>query len=145
MTNFRVHAYYSVQHADEPMAVRSPEGVDSLIDALSSGKGMGIMAVLHSQQRKLLPSGFPDHEFLVGADGGRKVGVVSFIDVKNYLSIDSTNTFGGEVVYHVADNPREFPATAEIPLALVREAVKEFLLSGGRRPTCIEWQEEPGV
>ncbi|MGW0784966.1 Imm1 family immunity protein [Streptomyces sp. NPDC002913] len=82
---------------------------------------------------------------MVGADGGRKVEAVSFIDVKNYLSTGSTNTFGGEAVYHVADNPREFPATAKIPLFLAREAVKECLLSGGQRPTCIEWQEEPGI
>ncbi|WP_443334434.1 Imm1 family immunity protein [Streptomyces sp. MMBL 11-1] len=25
---------------------------------------------------------------------------------------------------------------------LLREAVRQFLLSGGRRPTCVEWQEE---
>ncbi|WP_353962457.1 Imm1 family immunity protein [Streptomyces sp. NBC_01221] len=46
-----------------------------------------------------------------------------------------------EVTYFVAENPTEFPATAEIPLALVRQAAKEFLSSGGRRPTCTQWQE----
>ncbi|MFC3572801.1 Imm1 family immunity protein [Streptomyces yaanensis] len=31
----------------------------------------------------------------------------------------------------------------EIPIDLVRQVVKEFVFSGGIRPTCIEWQEEP--
>ncbi|MGW8701751.1 Imm1 family immunity protein [Streptomyces eurythermus] len=29
----------------------------------------------------------------------------------------------------------------EVSISLVRQAVKKFLLSGGRQPTCIEWQE----
>ncbi|MFJ9025960.1 Imm1 family immunity protein [Streptomyces sp. NPDC102259] len=34
----------------------------------------------------------------------------------------------------------EFPEDSEIPIALVRQAVKEFLTSEGKRPTCIQWQ-----
>ncbi|MGC0208400.1 Imm1 family immunity protein [Streptomyces levis] len=35
----------------------------------------------------------------------------------------------------------EFSSRSEISLPLVREAVKEFRSSGGRRPTCVQWQE----
>ncbi|MFJ8078828.1 Imm1 family immunity protein [Streptomyces sp. NPDC096176] len=144
MTKVQVQAYYKKQHAEEPALISSPEDVDALIDSLAFGAEFESMAVLQSLQREDLPSGFPDHEFLVGANGERQVGIVSFVDDKNYIST-SASKVQGEVVYHVAENPTEFPAAAEIPLPLVREAVKEFLLSGGRRPTCIEWQEEPGI
>ncbi|MEU1277643.1 Imm1 family immunity protein [Streptomyces sp. NPDC005805] len=141
----QVQVYYSERHADDPAMVYSPEDVDALIESLAFGDEDETMAFLQSLQRELLPSGFPDHQFLVGADGARGVGVVSFVDESNYVSIGASKVRDGEVVYHIAGHSREFPADAEIPLPLVREAVKEFLLSGGQRPTCIEWQEEPGV
>ncbi|MFE3900608.1 Imm1 family immunity protein [Streptomyces sp. NPDC059153] len=141
MTHNRVQAYYREQHADEPSVVRTPEDVDALIDALAAGPEFENLAVLHSSERELLPSGFPDHEFMVGADGKRKVGVLSFMDEKNFVSLGAPGSDGGEVTYFVAGNPTEFPATAEIPLALVRQAAKEFLSCGGRRPTCVQWQE----
>ncbi|MEU5083618.1 MULTISPECIES: Imm1 family immunity protein [Streptomyces] len=46
-----------------------------------------------------------------------------------------------EVCYSIMGSATEFPSCSEIPISLVRQAVKEFLLSGGRQPTCIEWQE----
>ncbi|GGT40139.1 Imm1 family immunity protein [Streptomyces atratus] len=141
MTHSRVHAYYREQHADEPSVVRTPQDVDALIDALATGLEFANLAVLHSAERESLPSGFPDHEFMVGADGERQVGVLSFMDEKNYVSLGSSGSNGSTVVYHVAGNPTEFPATAEVPLALVRQATKEFLSSGGRRPMCVQWQE----
>ncbi|MCX5105614.1 Imm1 family immunity protein [Streptomyces sp. NBC_00053] len=141
VTHDRVQAYYREQHADEPLVVRTPEDVDALIDALANGPEFENLAVLHSSERELLPSGFPDHEFMVGADGERQVGVLSFMDEKNFVSLGSSGSGGAEVSYFVVENPTEFPATAEIPLALVRQAAKEFLSSGGRRPMCVQWQE----
>ncbi|MFJ1550693.1 Imm1 family immunity protein [Streptomyces sp. NPDC088246] len=141
MTHNRVQAYYHVQHADEPSVIRTPEDVDALIDALATGDEFENSAILHSSERELLPSGFPDHEFRVGADGKRQVGVLSFMDEKNYVSLGSSAGNGGEVTYYVAENPTDFPETAEIPLSLVRQAAKEFLSSGGQRPTCAQWQE----
>lgn len=141
VTHNTVQAYYREQHADEPSVVRTPEDVDALIDALATGPEFENLAVLHSSQRELLPSGFPDHEFMVGVDGKRQVGVLSFVDEKNFVSLGSSDDNGGEVAYFVVENPTEFPATAEIPLALVRQAAKEFLSSGGCRPMCVQWQE----
>ncbi|MGW2180839.1 Imm1 family immunity protein [Streptomyces sp. NPDC001732] len=137
----RVQAYYREEHADEPSVVRTSEDADVLIDALATGPEFENLAVLHSSERELLPSGFPDHEFMVGVDGKRQVGVLSFVDEKDFLSLGSSGSRGAEVVYFVVENPTEFPETAEIPLALVRQAAKEFLSSGGQRPTCVQWQE----
>ncbi|MFE3946603.1 Imm1 family immunity protein [Streptomyces sp. NPDC059118] len=137
----RAHAYYREEHADEPSAVRTSEDVDALIDALATGPDLENLAVLHSAERESLPSGFPDHEFMVGADGKRQVGVLSFMDEKNYVSFGPSVSNGSTVAYHVVGNPTEFPASAEVPLGLVRQAAKEFLSSGGRRPMCVPWQE----
>ncbi|MFJ9639218.1 Imm1 family immunity protein [Streptomyces sp. NPDC101178] len=145
MNQNRVHAFYKAQHVREPDVIDSVEGVDAMIDSLAFGEEFESMAVLHSQQRGLLPSGFPDHEFMVGVNGKRQVGILSFTDDANYLSLGSRPNGEGEVTYHIAENPTEFPVSAEIPLSLVRDAAREFLLSGGRRPVCVEWQDEPEV
>ncbi|MFG2755335.1 Imm1 family immunity protein [Streptomyces wuyuanensis] len=141
MTFSSVQAFYRDEHSDEPSVVRTSEDVDSLIDDLATGPEFENLAVLHSSERDPLPSGFPDHEFMVGADGDRQLGVLSFMDARNFVSLGSSESSGRAVTYFVAANPTEFPGTAEIPLALVRQAVKEFLSSGGQRPTCVQWQE----
>ncbi|MFF2235805.1 Imm1 family immunity protein [Streptomyces anulatus] len=124
------------------MIISSPEGVDEMLDLLATGEKSETMATLYSKQREVLPSGFPDHEFLVGVDQARKVGIVSFADDRNYLPVGKSQEAGGEVEYYFTGNSREFPADAEIPLPLVRDAVVEFLLTGGNLPQCIEWREE---
>ncbi|MEU8489248.1 Imm1 family immunity protein [Streptomyces sp. NPDC048641] len=46
----------------------------------------------------------------------------------------------GEASYSIMGNMTEFPERSEIPISLVRQAVKEFLSSAGKRPACAEWQ-----
>jgi hypothetical protein len=46
----------------------------------------------------------------------------------------------GEVSYFIVGNATEFPDRSEIPIDLVRRAVKEFMVSGGQRPMCVQWQ-----
>ncbi|MET8274521.1 transposase [Streptomyces sp. NPDC005096] len=48
-----------------------------MIDYLASGEESETMAALYSKQRELLPSGFPDHEFLVGVNEERQVGILT--------------------------------------------------------------------
>jgi hypothetical protein len=143
--DFRVHAYYNRQHADKLAVISTPEDVDSLIEALTFGPEFENMATLYSLQREFLSAGVPDHEFLVGINRERSVGIVSYVEDANYLSLGSSKSGNEEVEYYIDDNVREFPASAEIPIPLAREAVKEFLLSGGQRPTCVTWQKEPEI
>ncbi|WP_437104705.1 Imm1 family immunity protein [Streptomyces sp. enrichment culture] len=95
---------------------------------------------LHSLERPLMPAGFPDHELLVGANGDLQLGVLAFTDEKVMVSFDPL-AGRPEVCYSIMGSATEFPSCPEIPISLVRQAVKEFLLSGGRQSTCIEWQE----
>lgn len=140
MKQGRAEAYYRTEHADGRVVLTSDE-VDSFIDALLAGSDSENMAELHSLDRPLLPSGFPDHEFLVGVDNDLKVGVLSFMDeTGNLVSLGGAEG-RGSVSYFIVGNGNEFPDRSEIPISLIRQAVKEFLTSGGQRPTCVQWQE----
>lgn len=135
-------AVFKEEHDKNPFLLDSADAVDLMIDALIAGHPLRNMAILTSLDRTPLPSGKPDHEFLVGVDPDAQVGIVCFADV------DASYVPGGvadreEVMYMVLTYPRNFLRSPEIPIDLVRQVTKEFVLSGGLRPTCIEWQEEP--
>ncbi|WP_158101836.1 Imm1 family immunity protein [Streptomyces swartbergensis] len=140
MTTRKVQAYYRREHGDNPVLLQGPSDVDALIDALLAGGPSENLASLHSMERPLMPAGVPDHELLVGVDAGPQVGVLAFMDDGNYASLDPSKG-RGEVSYSIMGNATEFPENSEISIALVRQAVNEFLSSGGQRPTCVQWQE----
>ncbi|MFF9675781.1 Imm1 family immunity protein [Streptomyces eurythermus] len=135
-----VQAYYRHEHGENPALLQSPRDVDVLIDTLLASGPSENLASLHSLERPLMPAGFPDHELLVGANGDLQLGVLAFTDEKVMVSFDPL-AGRPEVCYSIMGSATEFPSCSEIPISLVRQAVKEFLLSGGRQPTCIEWQE----
>jgi hypothetical protein len=136
----RVQAYYRNEHGDNPVLLCGPSDVEALIDTLLASRPSENLAALHSLERPLMPAGVPDHELLVGASGDRMVGVLGFMDDGNFVSLDSSER-EGSVFYSIMGNATEFPASSEVSLTLVRQAVKEFLSSGGQRPSCIQWQE----
>jgi hypothetical protein len=73
-------------------------------------------------------------------DKDRQVGVLEFMDAEGNVVSLGASKGRGEVSYFIVGNPTEFPDRSEIPIGLVSQAAKEFLISGGRRPTCIQWQ-----
>ncbi|MER6557895.1 Imm1 family immunity protein [Streptomyces sp. NPDC001027] len=135
-----MQAFYRREHGDNPVLLQSATDVDALIDALIASRASENLAALHSMERPLMPAGVPDHELLVGADGDLQVGVLGFMDDGNFVSL-APSKGRGEVSYSIMGNATEFPDGSEIPIALVRQAVKEFLFSGGQRPACVQWQE----
>ncbi|AJF64044.1 Imm1 family immunity protein [Streptomyces vietnamensis] len=134
-------AYYRKEHARDPVIIASPEAVDRLIDDLMSGPADHNLAQLHSLDRPLLPSGFPDHEVMVGVSRDRNAGIIAFMD-GDVGNIFTAGMPGSEPVtaYFLAGHPMEYPENCEVPIALVREALKEFLLTGGNVPACVEWK-----
>ncbi|MBX9366026.1 hypothetical protein K4G64_33790 [Streptomyces sp. WAC04114] len=140
MTSGKAEAYYRREHEESPVLLASATDVDALIDALLLGGPSANLAQLHSLERPLMPAGVPDHELLVGGDGRSRVGVLALMDDGNWVSFDPSNN-RPEVSYSIAGHATEFPSSSEIPIALVRQAVKEFLSSGGQRPQCVQWQE----
>ncbi|MER6452745.1 Imm1 family immunity protein [Streptomyces sp900105245] len=140
MSSGKVQAYYRHEHGDNPVVLQGPADVDTLIDDLLASDPSENMAALHSLERPLMPAGVPDHELLVGADGHLQIGVLGFMDDGNFVSFNPAKD-RGETSYAIMGSATEFPSASEIPIALVRKAVKEFMSSGGKRPTCVEWQE----
>ncbi|MFG3686003.1 Imm1 family immunity protein [Micromonospora sp. NPDC047740] len=137
---FRVEAYYRPQHGDKRELLVAPEDVDELIDSLLAGPIHQNLAELHSLERSTLPSGAPDHELLVGADQSLQVGVLEFMDASGNWTTVGLQEGRTEVRYSCVNHMTEFPAHSEIPIDLIRRAVKEFCLSGGQRPTCVQWE-----
>ncbi|MFB6772794.1 Imm1 family immunity protein [Streptomyces sp. NPDC056337] len=140
MKQGRAEAYYREEHAQD-RAVITVEDVDNFVDSLLNGPDSENLAELHSIDRPLLASGFPDHEFLVGVNKELQVGVLGFMDETGNLVSLGRAAKQGNAAYYMVGNEREFPGRSEISIALVRQAVMEFLTSAGQRPTCIEWQE----
>ena len=135
-------AVFKEKHLEEPFPLDSEDAVDLLIDALIAGHPSCNMAQVFSLDRTPLLSGDPDHEFLVGIDPDAQVGIVGFADSEGSY-VPSGVPEKEELMYMLLTYPRNFLESPEIPIDLVRKVTKEFVLSGGLRPTCIEWQEEP--
>ncbi|HEX4704911.1 MAG TPA: Imm1 family immunity protein [Pseudonocardiaceae bacterium] len=62
----------------------------------------------------------------------------------NLLSADGGITAGdttraGQVLYDYMGNTTEVDASAEIPLATVRQAIREFLQGDGTKPDSVSW------
>ncbi|MFF2546221.1 Imm1 family immunity protein [Kitasatospora sp. NPDC058063] len=138
-----VEARYRRGHGKAPVVITTLEGVDAFVDDLLEGEeDCCTLAEVYSQDRELHSSGFPDHQLVVGADRSLGLGLVSYMDQKgNFTSVGAPET-RTRPTYHFVWNMTQFADHSEIPIPLVRQAVKEFLTSGGQRPTCIEWQPE---
>jgi hypothetical protein len=117
------------------------QDVDVLIEELRTGPAYHNLAQLHSLERPLLPSGYPDHELLVGVNRSLPVGVLAFMDAEsgNLVTLGSSEGRGGGS-YLIMGQMTEFPAGSEVPIEILRQAVNEFLISGGKRPSCVQWQ-----
>lgn len=141
MTQHRAEARYRREHGKEPAVLTTAGDIDALIDALRTGQAYHNMAQLHSLERPLLSSGYPDHELLVGVNRDLPVGVLAFMDGEsgNLVTFDSAAR-RGEASYSITGQATEFPDRSEIPIELIRRAVKEFVFSGGKHPECVQWQ-----
>jgi hypothetical protein len=137
----RVEARYRREHGKVPLVLTTGVDVDALIEALLTGPANHNLAQLHSLDRPRLPSGYPDHELLVGVDRELRVGVLAFMDAEsgNLVTLGSLES-RGEVSYSIMGQATEFPDRSEVSFELVRQGVKEFLGRGGQRPSCVQWQ-----
>jgi hypothetical protein len=101
-----VEARYRAGHGKVPAILNTAEDVDVLIDSLLSGPPDENLAELHSTGRTPLPSGFPDHGLMVGADQEASVGVLEFMDASgNWASVGKSGSRQGVVYYAVGTLP----------------------------------------
>ncbi|WP_030273969.1 Imm1 family immunity protein [Streptomyces sp. NRRL B-24484] len=142
-----LEARYRSTDMEDPVLLSTAEDVDRLVDALLTGPLWHDAAHLLSTARTrrwVGPPGHelyvPDHELYVGVDRDDLTGALALALPEGHVASAGGPGSRRQVVHHVAGHPTEFPDDSEIPLALVRAAVKEFLSSGGRLPTCIAWK-----
>lgn len=121
--------------------MKPPHDVDQLIDGLLGEDYSNSVAALYVEGR-LNSAGVPDHELLVAVNNeDGDVGALRYMGGGgNYYTL-GVAIADNEVTYYYTGSDREFPADSEVPLAQVREAVKEFLVTS-ERPTSVEWQDE---
>jgi hypothetical protein len=137
--SFTAKAYYKRGHGENPVLLRTGEDVDSLVDALLVEPFSNSMANLYIVERPRV-NGFPDHEFGVAVDAEDGVGSLCYLgEGESWNSLGDRST-REEVVYFYMGSDREFPIDSVVGLDRVRQAAKEFLASGGQRPTCVQWQ-----
>ncbi|MFB7233728.1 Imm1 family immunity protein [Streptomyces sp. NPDC056269] len=137
----KARAHYETGHWFQPQEIETPEDVDRVIDFLLSAKEeYHSAAKFLSLNRNILPSGFPDHEFIVGVNPVHRKGAIIFgYEAFNFATLGDSES-GEEILYHVAGHEAYFPENCELPVDHIREAAKEFVFSGGELPTCVTWK-----
>ena len=82
----------------------------------------------------------PTHELVVGVDQATALGAVRYAgDVGEWFSKgEQVNPDGVRYLYF--GTAHEFPADSEVPLDLVRQALRELLANEGTRPESLTWQ-----
>lgn len=130
--------YYLFEHDENPVVVTTADEVDALIDRVRSESPpeAPILMDVHL-------SGDPYAQGLdVGVSGDRGVVRYSGRDwPRGVFGVTEEECCDGEErSYFYMGHCRGFPASSEIPLDLVRAAVKEFMEVDGARPKCIRWQ-----
>lgn len=119
---------------DPAIVVHTVAQLDSFVDrVLREARGRSIPPMIEvsvdgSQELRVLEVGLgPARGFVnfVARDGGRTFG-------------DPALT--GSVTYDCMGSPTDIDASAEIPLATVRQGLREFLESGGAKPSSLSWE-----
>jgi len=139
---YSAEAFYTGAHRDAPVIIETPEQMDALIDDLLAGDFSNSVATLYLRERPKNAAGFVDHEFLIAVNAGDGVGSLSYDgpDETDTLVSKGAVSQHEEIHYYYVGNDREFPRDSLISLDAVRQAAKEFLATGGQKPTAVEWQ-----
>ncbi|MGZ3142452.1 Imm1 family immunity protein [Lentzea chajnantorensis] len=82
----------------------------------------------------------PAHELVVGVDEATGLGAVRYAgdDGEWFSKGGKVNPDGVRFLYY--GTAHEYPADSEVPLDLVRQALRELLANEGKRPECVTWQ-----
>ncbi|HWE88064.1 MAG TPA: Imm1 family immunity protein [Pseudonocardiaceae bacterium] len=120
---------------DDPTIVHTAAELDAVLDEIAGWDGPNIV--------ELLIDGDPGRAILdVGMDTKNNRGTLYYSGEPHRRGCFSRGTAVSdtEILYYYMDSDTEYPADAEIPLAIARQAAHEYMATGGRRPTCVAWQ-----
>ncbi|HVK23620.1 MAG TPA: Imm1 family immunity protein [Actinokineospora sp.] len=129
----------AVYRNDKPPAMlKTAEDIAAFVAELLKSDWEHTAAAVYARDEAADPDAFPDHELLVGVEPTR-AALRYTGDGTWYSHGDHVNPNGVEFAYFGTGH--DFPADSEVPLSLVRQAMAELLAGGGKRPTCVTWQE----
>lgn len=134
----------AVYRHDSSTRLATPEDVDRLIDQVLVMGWQHSVIALYDRDRPLMASGAVDHELRVAVESDTGLGGA------RYTGDDGTGpgvwyaagqtADGDELLHYYMGSDEEWPLDSLVPIDLVRTAVKEFLASGGDRPTSPDWK-----
>ncbi len=130
------------RHDQEPKHLRTREDIDAFVDELTTLGPAYTAATAYAVEEDAVEAGgdaLPDHELLVGTRAGLGAVRYSGADGTWYVKGGRVNPEG--VAFAYFGTAHEFPADAEVPLDLVREALWGLLASRGGRPGGLAWAE----
>ena len=117
----------------EPVTVSTVEGLDAVLDHVAAGSTL--------DTPPLVALDMPDRQrsMMVGLRGS--LGVLNYVDFAGGGGSASKADSAGvkPPAYFYCDTWTELPSDAEVSIAVVRRAAREFLTTG-ERPTCVNWQ-----
>ncbi|WP_306743741.1 Imm1 family immunity protein [Saccharothrix yanglingensis] len=126
-------AWYD-RKATGPTVVNTPAELDAVLDTVVDWNApITVQLLIH---------GDPGHAILdVGLDARTGRGVLCYAgsDAPDACISKGSDTAEQPPLYFTGSDT-EFPVNSEIPLGEARRAAHEYMSTGGRRPTGVEWQ-----
>ncbi|MFD1150483.1 Imm1 family immunity protein [Saccharothrix hoggarensis] len=127
------------RHDQEPRRLRTREDVDAFVDELLT-LGPAYRAATAYAVREDSDE-LPDHELLVGVSAETGLGAVRYSGEDGTWYVPGGHANAQGVTFAYFGTAHEFPADAEVPLDLVREALWGLLAGRGDRPSGLSWAE----
>ena len=129
--------FYEHEQQGKPILVGSGAEVDALLDQVRDKfqeEGPVLLEV------SIVGAEFGSSHMLAGVDGERGVLFYSGGGHGSFWSRVEGASESGVVTYYYMGNNHDFPVSAEVPLDTVKQALREYLASDGKRPVCVEWE-----
>jgi hypothetical protein len=143
MMSYHAMAYFRHEHAEHPVVVGSDREMDDLIDRLLAESFENSIATLHIVERPLNAAGVPDHQMSLAINAADNVAGIRYQREQVWYSKGDTDSKREDVFYYYMGSDTDYPRDSEISILVLRDAAKEFLRTGGDRPTSVPWQENP--
>lgn len=134
-------AYFDPEHR-EPVTLSTPAQVDELLNQMvAEAESPEVEVGLVAQLERKDDDGWSVLQFGVRA-AATMCGFVGYMGKGEPSAIsDNGGTSPEPVAYDYQTHEREVPTNAEITWPTVRQAVHDYVASGGVRPDGVRWRE----
>jgi immunity protein Imm1 of predicted polymorphic toxin system len=126
------------QYDQAPTVMRTDEDIDGFLAQLLVAGPEFTAATVYAVDETSETE--PDHQVVIGVNAATSTGGLSYAgdDGEWFSTGDHADPDGVVFVYFGTEH--EFPSNAEVPLDVVRQALRELLAERGHRPESVTWQ-----